>query len=226
MKSAPEELTACAALITTPDGHPAVALVPCYCGVPVEGGRVMKPLREFRSPLTEARRLGLAAIQVATGMKKISYNGYRLQPRSFIRRSGSIFGSPRAPATSRTLLAERGIAVTYETVRRWGNHFAPLTAADLRRRRPKPHAGWHLDEVYLKIDGRMVYLWRAADAEGEVLDVLIQVRRDKHAALKLMRKLLKKYGSVPRALITDYLRSYSSTAHDLGIEHRHERGRW
>src|SRR6202051_943108 len=76
------------------------------------------------------------------------------------------------------LLAERGIIVSYETVRRWVNHFGPRVAADLSKRRPKPHATWHLDEVYLKINGRMVYLWRAVDAEGEVLDVLIQSRRN------------------------------------------------
>jgi transposase-like protein len=81
------------------------------------------------------------------------------------------------------LLAERGIMVSYETVRRWVNHFRPMVAADLRKRRPKPHTTWHLDEVYLKIDGRMVYLWRAVDAECEVLDVLVQTRRNKRAAL-------------------------------------------
>ena len=68
--------------------------------------------------------------------------------------------------------------VSYETVRRWVNHFGPMIAADLRKRRPKPHTTWHLDEVYLKIDGRMVYLWRAVDAEGEVLDVLVQAKRN------------------------------------------------
>ena len=82
----------------------------------------------------------------------------------------------------RDLLAERGIVVSYETVRRWVNHFGPKIAADLRERRPKPHTIWHLDEVYLKIDGRLVYLWRAVDAEGEVLDVLVQTRRNKRAA--------------------------------------------
>ena len=101
-----------------------------------------------------------------------------------------------------------------------------MIAADLRKRRPKPHTTWHLDEVYLKIDGRMVYLWRAVDAEGEVLDVLVQTRRNKRAALKLMRKLLKKYGFVPDKLVTDDLRSYAAAASDLGIAKRHERGRW
>ena len=66
-------------------------------------------------------------------------------------------------------MAERGIMVSYETIRRWVNHFGPKITADLRKRRPKPHTTWHLDEVYLKIDGRMLYLWRAVDAEGEVL---------------------------------------------------------
>ena len=101
-----------------------------------------------------------------------------------------------------------------------------MIAADLRKRRQKPHTTWHLDEVYLKIDGRMVYLWRAVDAEGEVLDVLVQSKRNKHAALKLMRKLLKKYAFVPERLITDDLRSYSAAVHVLGIEHCHQRGRW
>jgi transposase-like protein len=89
-------------------------------------------------------------------------------------------------------LAERD-AVSYETVRRWVNHFGPRIAADLHKRRLKPHTTWHLDEVYLKIDGRLVYLWRAVDSEGEVLDVLVQTKRNKAAALKLMRKLLRKY---------------------------------
>jgi putative transposase len=76
------------------------------------------------------------------------------------------------------LLAERGIAVSYETVRRWGIHFGAVIAANLRKRRPRPHTIWHLDEAYLKSDGRMVYRWRAVDTEGEVLDVLIQSKRN------------------------------------------------
>ena len=102
--------------------------------------------------------------------------------------------------------------VSYETVRRWVNHFGPMIAADLRKRRPKPHTIWHLDGVYLKIDGRMASLWRAVDAEGEVLDVLVQAERNKRAALKLMRKLLKKYGFVPDKLVTDGLRSYRAAS--------------
>ena len=101
-----------------------------------------------------------------------------------------------------------------------------MIASDLRTRRPKPHSVWHLDEVYLKIGGRTVYLWRAVDAEGEVLDVLVQSKRNRHAVLKLMRKLLKKYAFAPERLVTDDLRSYGSAARDLGLESRRERGRW
>jgi putative transposase len=100
-----------------------------------------------------------------------------------------------------------------------------MTAAHLRKRRPKPHATWHLDEVYLKIDGRMVYLWRAVDAEGEVLNVLVQSKRNKHAALNLMRKLLKKYAFAPVRWVTDDLRSYGAAARDSGVEHLHDHRR-
>ena len=124
------------------------------------------------------------------------------------------------------LLAERGVIVSYETVRRWVNHFEPKVAAGLRKRRPRPHTTWHLDEVHLKIDGRLVYLWRAVDSEGEVLDVLVPTKRDRVAARKLMRKLLKKYRLTPNKIVTDDLRSYGAAARELGITDRHERGRW
>src|SRR5665811_1338297 len=159
-------------------------------------------------------------------MTKISYSGYRFPPEIIQRAVRLYYRFTLSFRDVEDLLAERGIIVSYETIRRWVNHFGPRVAADLRRRRPKPHATWHLDEVYLRINGRMVYLWRAVDAEGEVLDVLIQSRRNKAAALKLMRKLLKKYAFVPERLVTDDLRSYSAAAHDLGIESRHQRGRW
>jgi putative transposase len=120
------------------------------------------------------------------------------------------------------------VAVSYETVRRSANHFGPMIAADLRKRRLSPHTTWHLDEVYLKIACRLVYLWRAVDAEGEVFDVLVQPRRNNHAALKLMRKLLnkllKKYAFVPERLVTDDLQSYSAAVRDLGIERRQSAG--
>jgi putative transposase len=159
-------------------------------------------------------------------MQKISYAGYRFPPEIIHQAIWLYLRFTLSFRDVEDLLAERGILVSYETTRRWVNHFGPMIAADLRKRRPKPCSAWHLDEVYLKIAGRMVYLWRAVDAEGEVLDVLIQSKRDKHPALKLMRKLLKKYGFVPDRMITDDLRSYGAAARDLGIESRHERGRW
>jgi len=159
-------------------------------------------------------------------MKRISYAGYRFPPEIIHQAVWLYLRFTLSWRDVEDLLAERGIGLSYESIRRWVNHFGPLIAADLRRRRTRPHTTWHLDEVYLKVDGRLVYLWRAVDAEGEVLDVLVQARRDKLAALKFMRKLLKKYGFVPDRLITDDLRSYGAAARDLGIEKHHERGRW
>ena len=127
-------------------------------------------------------------------MTKISYSGYRFPPEVIQQAVWLYLRFSLSFRDVEDLLAERGITVSYETVRRWVNHFGPLIAAALRKRRPKPHTTWHLDEVYLKIDGRIIYLWRAVDAEGEVLDVLVQSKRNKRAALKLMRKLLRKHG--------------------------------
>ena len=159
-------------------------------------------------------------------MTKLSYSGYRFRPEIIQQAIWLYLRFTLSFRDVDDLLAERGIMVSYETVQRWVNHFGPMVAAELRTRRPKPHTTWHLDEVYLKIDGRMVYLWRAVDAEGEVLDVLVQAKRNKRAALKLMRKLLKKYGFVPDKLVTDDLRSYGAAASDLGISKRNERGQW
>jgi transposase-like protein len=101
------------------------------------------------------------------------------------------------------LLAERGLDVSCETVRRGVLKFGPLFARELRRRRPRPTSRWHLDEMALMIAGTQFWLWRAVDDEGEVLDLLVQRRRDKAAAVKLIRKLLKKRGFAPDVLVTD-----------------------
>lgn len=122
------------------------------------------------------------------------------------------------------LLIERGLDISYETVRRWVLKFAPAFARNLRRRRPRPSATWHLDEMVVAIQGRRIYLWRAVDQEGEILDVLVQPRRDKAAALKLMRKLLKKQGFAPSVLVTDKLPSYGAACRELGLSARHEQG--
>ena len=121
------------------------------------------------------------------------------------------------------LLAERGLDVSYETVRRWVLKFGPLFARELRRRRPRPTAEWRLDQMAVIISGQF-WLWRAVDDEGEVLDLLVQQRRDKAAAVKLMRKLLKKQGFAPNALVTDKLRSYGSAKSEIGLAARHEQG--
>jgi transposase-like protein len=122
------------------------------------------------------------------------------------------------------LLAERGLEVSYETVRRWVLKFGPAIARRLRRRRPKPSPRWHLDEMVVRIAGKQMYLWRAVDDEGEVLEVLVQRRRDKAAARKLMRKLLGKQGFAPAVVTTDKLRSYGAAFAELGITARHEQG--
>ena len=105
------------------------------------------------------------------------------------------------------LLAERDIDVTYETVRCWGNKFGPAIAANIRRRRGRADCVWHLDEMIVRIGGKRMYMWRAVNKEGEVLDVLVQKRRNKAAALKLLRKLLKREGYIPDAIVTDGLAS-------------------
>jgi len=122
------------------------------------------------------------------------------------------------------LLAERGLDVSYETVRRWVLKFGPMIARNLRRRRPLPSDRWHLDEMVVRIAGKHMYLWRAVDHEGEVLDMLVQRRRDKRAAVRLMRKLLRKQGFAPKLLTTDKLGSYGLAFRQLRLTCHHEQG--
>jgi putative transposase len=122
------------------------------------------------------------------------------------------------------LLAERGLEVSYETVRRWVLKFGPGFARRLRRSRPRPSNQWHLDEMVVRIAGKRMYLWRAVDHEGEVLDMLVQRHRDKRAALRLMRKLLRKQGFAPKLLTTDKLGSYGSAFRHLGLTCPHRQG--
>ena len=128
------------------------------------------------------------------------------------------------------LLFERGIDICHETVRCWWNRFGPLFAADIRRQRVSRMRGfrhwrWHLDEMYVKLNGEMVYLWRAVDHEGEVLESYVTRERDKDAALRFMKKALKRHGS-PEAVTTDGLRSYKAAMTDLGNQQKQEIGRW
>ncbi|WP_252258307.1 IS6 family transposase [Erythrobacter aurantius] len=128
------------------------------------------------------------------------------------------------------LLFERGIDVCHETVRLWWNRFGPMFAADIKRQRISRMKGytqwrWHVDEVFVKVNGETHYLWRAVDHEGEVLESYVTKKRDKSAALRFFKKTLKRHGS-PVEVVTDGLRSYPAAMHDLGIEDRREMGRW
>ena len=124
------------------------------------------------------------------------------------------------------LLAECGIEVSYESIRRWVARFGPEIARRPRPDRFRPHPLWHLDEMFVAMDGKPMYLWRAIDQNGEVLDIFVQAKRDKKAALRLMRRLLKKHGIAPRTIVTDKLRSYGAAFRELGLTARHHQGRW
>ncbi len=124
------------------------------------------------------------------------------------------------------LLAERGVIVTHETVRQWCRKFGQTDANALRRRRSRPGDKWHLDEAFIQIDGAQHCLWRAVDQDGHVLDILVQARRDKRAATKFLRKLLKGLAYVPRVVITDKLASDGEAMRQVlpRVEHRRHKG--
>ena len=128
------------------------------------------------------------------------------------------------------LLHERGIDVNYETVRAWWNRFGPAFAAEIRKKRtrPSPHSPqwkWHLDEVFVRTNGELHYLWRAVDHEGEVLEAYVTKKRDRKAALKFLKKAMKRYGN-PKVIVTDKLRSYGAAMKMIGNQDRQETGRW
>ena len=128
------------------------------------------------------------------------------------------------------LLHERGIDICHETVRAWWNRFGPMFAAEIRKKRSssiRAHIQWrwHLDEVFVRINGETHYLWRAVDHEGEVLEVFVTKRRDRKAALRFLRKTMKRYGR-PEVIVTDHLRSYRAAMREIGNEARQVTGRW
>src|SRR6202789_1811307 len=135
---------------------------------------------------------------------------------------------PRSLRNVEDLLAERGVDIRYETVRLWWNRFGPMFAAEIRKRRvahmrAHPQWRWHLDEVFVRVNGKLCYLWRAVDHEGEVLEAVVTAKRDKAAALKLLKRLMKKYGR-PQSIVTDRLRAYSAAMKEIGAADRHEVG--
>ena len=128
------------------------------------------------------------------------------------------------------LLFERGYEISHETVRFWWNRFGPMFAAEIRKKRVQrmrqfTHWRWHLDEMYVKINGQMHYLWRAIDHEGEVLESFVTKDRDKAAALKFIKKSLKRHGRT-KAIVTDGLRSYGAALKEIGATDLQETGRW
>ncbi|MEW9920807.1 IS6 family transposase [Marimonas sp. MJW-29] len=127
------------------------------------------------------------------------------------------------------LLHERGIDVSHEAVRYWWHRFGPMFAAEIRKRRIEGTNSskwrWHLDEMFVKINGERHYLWRAVDHEGEVLESFVTKTRDKKAALKFLKKAMRKHGC-PDVFVTDLLRSYSAALRDIGLDNRQETGRW
>ena len=150
-------------------------------------------------------------------MKKISYSRHRFPGAVIHRAVWLYFRFPLSFRDVEEMLAERGIDVSYETIRRWVLKFGPAIAANVRSRRVQSSGTWHLDEVFVRIGGKRSYLWRAVDDEGEVLEVLAQSRRNKRAALKLMRKLLKKQRYIPDKIVTYKLGSYSAALREFGL---------
>jgi putative transposase len=127
------------------------------------------------------------------------------------------------------LLHERGIDVSHEAVRYWWHRFGPIFAAEIRKRRidgmKSSRWRWHLDEMFVKINGERHYLWRAVDHEGEVLESFVTKRRNRVAALRFLRKAMKRYGQ-PEVVVTDRLKSYRATMQVIGNDDRQETGRW
>ncbi len=157
-------------------------------------------------------------------MNNITYLRHRFHPDIIKQAVWLYFRFTMSYRDVEDLLAERGIDVSYETVRRWALKFGQAYAHGIRKRRPRPDDRWHLDEVFVKIGDQQLYLWRAVDSEGEVLDLLVQKRRNKRAALKLMRKLLKNQGIRPKQIVTDRLGSYGAALRELGLEKHHKMG--
>ncbi|WP_055625789.1 IS6 family transposase [Streptomyces hirsutus] len=155
-----------------------------------------------------------------------SYRGHRYPVEVISHCVWLYFRFPLSFREVEELILERGVVVSYETVRRWCAKFGQAYANGLRRQRPRPGDKWHLDEVFVRINGERKYLWRAVDADGNVLDILVQSRRNRAAARRFFRRLLKKTRAVPRVMVTDKLRSYGAAHREVmpSVEHRSHKG--
>lgn len=157
-------------------------------------------------------------------MKPISFKRHRFPSAVILQAVRLYFRFTLSIRDVEELMAERGVEVSREAIRCWVIKFGPLIASNLRRGRAAPTGRWHLDEVVAKIGGRRMFIWRAVDDEGEVLDVLVQKLRNKKAALKLLCRLLRNTGVSPETIVTDKLASYRAAMKVLGLQERHHPG--
>jgi len=158
--------------------------------------------------------------------KPVSYKRHRFPPQIIAHAVWLYFRFPLSLRLIEEMLLERGIVVSYETVRRWALKFGPDYARRLRRKAPSRHDVWHLDEIVITIAGQKHWLWRAFDKDGYVLDEIVQTRRNTKAAKRLLKRLSKKQGCPPRRLITDKLGSYAAARRQImpRTEHRSHKG--
>ena len=157
-------------------------------------------------------------------MKTSIYSRHRFHPDIIRRALWMYFRFNLSFRDVEELMIERGVDVSYETIRRWVDKFGSTYSKRIRSRSETPSPVWHLDEVYTKINSQMVYLWRAVDDEGTVLDVVVQRRRNTKAAMRLLRKLLRNQGIKPTRIVTDRLGSYGAALKLLGLKHLQDVG--
>jgi len=154
------------------------------------------------------------------------YKNHRFPPEIIARAVWLYYRFPLSLRHVEEMLLERGIVVSYETIRRWGRKHGPDYARRLRRKPPSSNDVWYLDEVVITIAGKKHWLWRAVDQDGYVLDEIVQTRRNTKAAKRLLTRLLKKQGMAPKRMITDKLRSYGAAKRQVipNVEHRSHKG--
>ena len=158
--------------------------------------------------------------------KPISYKRHRFPPQIIAHAVWLYFRFPLSLRLVEEMLLERGIVVSYETIRRWGKKFGPEYAWRLRHKQPRPHDVWHLVEVMISIAGKTHWLWRAVDQDGYVLEEIVQSRRNTKAAKRLLTRLMRKQGMTPKRIITDKLSSYGAARRQVmpSVEHRPHKG--
>ena len=157
-------------------------------------------------------------------MKPLSFKRHRFPREMILHAVWLYFRFTMSLRDVEELMAERGVEVSYETIRCWTIRFGPLIGRRLKKLRAAPTGRWHLDEMVCSIGGKRMYLWRAVDDEGEVLDVVVQKARDTKTALKLLKRLLRNQPVAPERITTDGLRSYGAALGELGLKHLHHPG--